>query len=167
MTQNLFYRLFWAIVLVALQIFVFGQVCLFGYATPAIYVYILCLLPLSTPRYAWLLWGFFVGLMVDMFSYSPGLGAASMTLTAMVTPLLLRLYIPKDTVEDHIPSFKLLSKWKYIWFVSSVVLFHQACFVLLEFFSFFRIWDMITAFLSSSLMTIIILLLFAKVREPQ
>lgn len=167
MTQNFLNRLLWTVILVALQALVFGQLCLFGYAAPSVYVYILCLLPLNTPRYVWLLWGFSVGFFVDLFSCAPGLGAASMTLTAMVAPLLLRLYIPKDTVEDYPPSFKQLGKWKYIWFVSSVVICHQACIVLLDFFSFFRFWDMIVAFLSSSLLTIAVVLLLAKIRESK
>ncbi len=63
------------------------------------YMYILCLQPLNTSRYAWLLWGFAVGLGADFFSETPGLGAASMTLTALCAPPLLRLFTPKDCLK--------------------------------------------------------------------
>ena len=69
MTLNFFNRLLWAVVLIVLQAFIFNQVCLFGYATPIIYVYILCLQPLNTPRYAWLFWGFGVGTITYIASY--------------------------------------------------------------------------------------------------
>ena len=165
MTLNFFNRLLWAVVLIVLQAFIFNQVCLFGYATPILYVYILCLQPLNTPRYAWLFWGFGVGLVADMFSVSPGLGAASMTITAMAAPVLLHLFAPKDSVEDMIPGFEELGRWKYIWFVTSVVFVHQASYVLLEFFSFFRVKDMVLVFLGGTVFTILLLLILENIRK--
>ena len=83
MAQNLLNRLVWALALVALQVLVFNHVHLWGYATPVVYVYVLCLFSLETSRGEWLLWGFFVGLFADMFTATPGLGAASLTFTAL------------------------------------------------------------------------------------
>ena len=88
MMQSFFSRLLWAFILLVFQGLVFNHIHFFGYATPVIYVYILCLQPLNTSRYAWLLWGFAVGLGADFFSETPGLGAASMTLTALCAPPL-------------------------------------------------------------------------------
>ena len=99
MMQSFFSRLLWAFILLVFQGLVFNHIHFFGYATPVIYVYILCLQPLNTSRYAWLLWGFAVGLGADFFSETPGLGAASMTLTALCAPPLLRLFTPKDCLE--------------------------------------------------------------------
>ncbi|MCD8317678.1 MAG: rod shape-determining protein MreD [Paraprevotella sp.] len=92
MVQSFFKRLLWAFVLLAFQVLVFNHIHWFGYATPIIYVYILCIQPLNTSRYTWLLWGFVVGLVADLFSETPGLGAASMTLTAMIAPLLILMF---------------------------------------------------------------------------
>lgn len=167
MTLSFFNRLLWAIILMILQVFIFNQVCLFGYATPIIYVYILCLQPLNTPRYEWLLWGFSVGLLADFFSSTPGLGAASMTITAMIAPLLLQLFAPKDSVENMTPGFVGLGTWKYVWFVTGVVFIHQMSYVLLEYFSFFRMSDMILVCLSGTLFTILIILLLEKIRKTK
>ena len=101
MMQSFFSRLLWAFILLVFQGLVFNHIHFFGYATPVIYVYILCLQPLNTSRYAWLLWGFAVGLGADFFSETPGLGAASMTLTALCAPPLLRLFTPKDCSGRH------------------------------------------------------------------
>ena len=56
MMQSFFSRLLWAFILLVFQGLVFNHIHFFGYATPVIYVYILCLQPLNTSRYAWLLW---------------------------------------------------------------------------------------------------------------
>ena len=54
MMQSFFSRLLWAFILLVFQGLVFNHIHFFGYATPVIYVYILCLQPLNTSRYAWL-----------------------------------------------------------------------------------------------------------------
>lgn len=164
MVQSFFTRLVWTLVLLVVQVLVFNHIHLFGYATPVIYVYILCLQPLDTPRYSWLLWGFFTGVVADMFSGTPGVGAASMTLTAMCAPVLLRLMVPKDSVEDMVPGYYTLGSWKFVWYVSLLVLLQQAAFIVLEVFSFFDFPDMLYTYLGSSLLTVVFILVLASMR---
>ena len=45
MMQSFFSRLLWAFILLVFQGLVFNHIHFFGYATPVIYVYILCLQP--------------------------------------------------------------------------------------------------------------------------
>lgn len=164
MVQSFFTRLLWCVALLLLQVLVFNHIHLFGYATPVIYVYILCLQPLDTPRYSWLLWGFFTGLVADLFSETPGVGAASMTLTAMCAPVLLRLMVSKDSAEDMVPHYSTLGNMKFIWYVVLVVLLQQAAFLMLEIFSFFNAWDMLCTYLGSSILTVIFILVLAGMR---
>ena len=49
-------RVIWGIVLLVVQGLVFNHISLFGYATPVIYIYMLCIQPQNTSRSAWLLW---------------------------------------------------------------------------------------------------------------
>ena len=164
MVQSFFTRLLWVVVLLLLQVLVFNHIHLLGYVTPVIYVYILCLQPLDTPRYAWLLWGFFTGLAADLFSGTPGVGAASMTLTAMCAPVLLHLMVPKDSVEDMVPDYYTLGRWKFVWYVLLLVLLQQAMFLVLEIFSFFNVLDMLYTYLGSSALTIVFILVLANMR---
>ena len=77
------------------------------------------------------------------FSETPGLGAASMTLTALCAPPLLRLFTPKDCLEDMVPGYRTLGGWNYIWYVTLLVLLQQASVMMLEIFSFFSALDML------------------------
>lgn len=165
MARIVFSRLVWAIALLLLQGLVFNHVLLLGYATPLVYVYILCLLPSDTPRYAWLLWGFFTGLAADMFSETPGVGACSMTLTAMCAPRLLHLFMPKDVVENTVPNFREPGAWKYVAYVTLLVLLQQGAALLLEMLSFYNPIDMLFTYLGGSLLTIVLLLALEKARE--
>lgn len=163
MAQSFLSRLIWAVALWISQGLVFNQIHLWGYATPVAYVYILCLQPLNAPRYEWLLWGFATGLAADLFTETPGLGAASMTLAALVAPRLLSLFAPKDCVDDLVPGLKTL-RWKYVWYVSLLVLLQQGTALLLEFFSFFNAPDMLYTYLGSSALTIALILALDKMR---
>lgn len=165
MARIVFSRLVWALSLLLLQGLVFNHVLLLGYATPLVYVYILCILPSDTPRYAWLLWGFFTGIAADMFSTTPGVGACSMTLTAMCAPRLLQLFMPKDVVENTVPTYHVPGAWKYITYVVLLVLLQQGAALLLEMFSFCDPMDMLFTYLGSSLLTIVLLLALEKARE--
>ena len=127
-------------------------------------VYILCLQPLDTSRCGWLLWGFFAGLASDFFSGVPGVGAVSMTLAAMCAPRILALFAPKDCLEDMVPGYLTLGGWKYVQYVSWLVLLQQAAAVVLEFFSFFNGLELLYTYLCSSALTAVLLLVLEKMR---
>ena len=164
MARSFFSRLVWMAALVLLQALVFNHIHWFGYATPYVVVYILCLQPLDTSRCGWLLWGFFAGLASDFFSGVPGVGAVSMTLAAMCAPRILALFAPKDCLEDMVPGYLTLGGWKYVQYVSWLVLLQQAVAVVLEFFSFFNGLELLYTYLCSSALTVVLLLVLEKMR---
>ena len=164
MARSFFSRLVWMAALVLLQALVFNHIHWLGYATPYVVVYILCLQPLDTSRCGWLLWGFFAGLASDFFSGVPGVGAVSMTLAAMCAPRILALFAPKDCLEDMVPGYLTLGGWKYVQYVSWLVLLQQAVAVVLEFFSFFNGLELLYTYLCSSALTVVLLLVLEKMR---
>ena len=104
------------------------------------------------------------GLGADFFSETPGLGAASMTLTALCAPPLLRLFTPKDCLEDMVPGYRTLGGWNYIWYVTLLVLLQQASVMMLEIFSFFSALDMLYTYLGSSALSIVLILVLERMR---
>ena len=82
------------------QVLVFNHIHLFGYATLLLFVYFVVMFPRNYPRWAMLLWSFFLGLFADLFSNTPGIAAASLTLIAFAQPYLLDLFIPREAPEN-------------------------------------------------------------------
>ena len=119
---------------------------------------------MEASRIEWLLWGFFVGLVADIFTATPGLGAASMTFTALCAPVLLRLFTPKDGGEGLAPTYRTLGRWKYVGYVTSLVLCHQAAMLLFELFSFFNPIDMLIAYVGSSALTLMLVLVLGRLQ---
>lgn len=89
MTQDFLKRAGWFLVFVLAQAMVLGRIHLFGVATPLLYVYFVTQLPRNYPKWASLLWGFMMGLLVDIFSNTPGMASASLTLIAAIQPYYL------------------------------------------------------------------------------
>ncbi len=165
MAYGFLLRIVWAMGLVLLQALVFNHIHLWGYATPVVCAYVLCLQPLRQSRSLWLLWGFCTGLASDLFSQTPGVGAASMTLAAFCAPPLLRLFAPKDSADDMVASYRTLGRWKYVGYVFALLLLQQGAAVLLEMFSFADTADLLITWVASVGLTLPLLLLMERMRS--
>lgn len=153
------------IVLCLLQALVLNRIHLFDCATPLLYV----MLPLSfrpnQPRWATLLWCFSMGLLVDVFSNTAGLAAASMTVVGMLQPYLLPAFISREEEETFQPSLSSLGWMKFIAYAFILVFIFCLTFFTLETFSFFDvvIWAMSVG--GSTLITLFIILALEKIRS--
>ena len=95
MTQDFLKRAGWFLVFVLAQAMVLSRIHLFGVATPLLYVYFVTQLPRSYPKWAGLLWGFLMGLLIDIFSNTPGMASASLTLIAAIQPYYFELFVSR------------------------------------------------------------------------
>ena len=73
---KILHRMKWFLGLVLLQVLVLNQVHIGGYATPFFYIYFILKFNSRVGRNNLMLWSFFLGLTVDVFSNTPGMNAA-------------------------------------------------------------------------------------------
>ena len=110
--------------LVVMQVFVFNHVHLFGYATPLPYIYFLLTLPSTTPRWAYVVLGFALGLLVDLFTNTPGMAAGATCLLGLLLPFLLQRFGPADSDDEPFTPSPGSMEWgpflRYV-FVASLV----------------------------------------------
>ena len=138
MTIDILKRAGWFAVFVLVQAVVLGRIHLFNCATPLLYVYFVLQFPRNYPKWGILLWSFMLGLMVDSFSNTPGLAAASLTLIAAIQPYYFELFVPRDSVEDLKPALSTLGSLRYSYYVIPLVLLYCLVFYSLELFNFFN-----------------------------
>ncbi len=160
-------RFLWMVVLVAAQMLVFNHVHLLGYATPLPFVYFVLLFPLGTERWSILLWGFFCGLLTDIVSLTPGVGAGAMTLTAFFQPPLFQLMAPKDAVEALQPSYAAMGFADYARYAAILTFVFTLTYFLLLSFSFQHLADLAIAFGSSWVLTLVLCLIFEGFRKKK
>lgn len=149
------HRIGWFIGLILLQVLVLNNVHIAGYATPFLYVYFILKFASGTSRNELMLWAFFIGLTIDIFSNTPGMNAAATVLLAFVRPLLLRLFTPRETLESIVPSFKSMGIFPFIKYIVAGVLIQHLMLLTIEYFSFTSLWLLLLRVIICTLLTVI------------
>ena len=126
-------------ILVLAQVIVFNHICLFNVAVPLVFIYLLVRLPITLSVNWMLTIGFFLGLIVDIFSDTYGMNTLACTIEAMMRKPILRLYVPRE--EDLTrpePSMYSLGTATYLKFLLTLTLLYFSLIFLIEAFSFFN-----------------------------
>ena len=160
MSADFFKRLGWFALFFLAQVIVLGRIHLFHYATPLFYVYFVTMFPRNYPKWSVLLWSFLLGLIIDIFSNTPGLAASVMTILAAIQPYYLELYVPRDSADNLQPSMKTLGPVKYAYYVVPMVLLYCLLFYCLEMFTFFNAFYWLMCVVGSTLLTIVLIFTF-------
>lgn len=155
----------WLLVLVLVQVLILNHVHLFGIATPLFYVYFIILFQRNYPRWALLLWGFVMGLLIDIFSNTPGVNSASLTLMALIQPYLLHPFIPRDSAEDMQPGIRTLGTASFCYYSFLMVFIFCVVFFTLDMFSFFNILFWLECVGGSTALTYLLILVIENVRR--
>lgn len=153
------------IILLLVQALVFNHIHLFDCATPLLYVYFVIPMHKSSQRWATLLWCFSMGICIDIFSNTPGMAAASMTLLGLLQPGVLSLFVQHDSPDDLRPSPGTLGTAKYVSYVSILVLVHCLAFFSLEAFNFQNWLQWLACVGGSTLLTVLLVLVIENVRK--
>ncbi len=152
------------VVFILAQATVFGHIHLFGVATPLLYVWFVAKFPTGYPKWAVLLWSFFLGLAVDIFSNTPGAAAGSLTLLGLLQPLLLWLFVPRNAADNLVPSFHTLGV-KFIYYTTMLVLIYCLVFFSLETFSYFDLARWSLCVVGSAVFTLVLILTVESVSQ--
>lgn len=150
-------RLLCMALLLLLQGLVLNRVSVLGYATPMPYLSFILMFRRGTGRKTLLLWGFFTGLLADLFTDSPGVAAASLTWVALLQPRLLGLFIPRDSADDLQPAPRTMGLWAFLRYLFTATFFFQAAYYLLAAFSFAHVEDLGWNILGGTLTTAILI----------
>ena len=108
------HKIGWFICLVLLQVLILNNVHIAGYATPFLYIYLILKFESDVSRNTLMLWAFFLGLTVDVFSDTPGMNAAATVLLAFLRPIFLRLFVPRDTLDTLIPAVRTMGSFPFL-----------------------------------------------------
>lgn len=165
MIAHSLHRLSLLVVFCLAQALVFNRIHIFNCATPLAYVYFAIIMPRGYPKWASLLWAFFMGLSVDAFNNTPGLASASMTLVAALQPYLLELFLPRDAEENIEASMKSLGGGNFAMLSTALVLVYCLTFFTLEAFSFFNWLHWLACVVGSVLLTLVMVFTFESVRK--
>ena len=159
-------RTAWFVLLCLLQALVFNHVHIAGVATPMPYVFFLLVLRSDTPHWVYVACGFLMGLAIDLFTGTPGMAAASLCLTGLLAPWLLRAFTRSDGDADEAfaPSAKTMKWGGFMGYAASLVLVNCIGFFLIETFSFFNWMYLLLATGSSAALSLCFIVAIELIR---
>lgn len=138
MNADLLKGILLSLVLCLAQALVFNRIHLLGVATPLMHVCLIIGIRRSTPRWLSIVWAFCMGLLIDVFENTPGVTASSLTLAALLQPMLLELFLSRDADDSLMPSVATLGFAKYCYFSALLLFIYTVVFFTVEMFTFFN-----------------------------
>jgi len=165
MNIDFIHRIGLMVFFILVQVLILNHIHLFNVATPLVYVYFILLFPRNQQRWVSILLAFFLGLILDSFSNTPGETAFALTLTAFLQPYFLSLYLERDNSDNFTPSMAKMGFMRYATYV--LLLTFIFCFTLftLEAFSFFNWAQWLLCILGSWGVTSLIIIAIDSVRK--
>jgi rod shape-determining protein MreD len=154
------------VLLILLQILLFNNIQFSGYVNPYVYIMVILLLPAVTPHWLLLIVSFLTGLIIDLFSGSPGMHTSATVLAGFSRPYVLRIISPRDGYESG-PDLSMKDyglRWFFIY-ATTIVLIHHIVLFYLEVFSFNGFFRTLLRVLLSSIFTIGFILLIERYRK--
>ena len=165
MALDLLHRLSMFLVLLLAQVLILNHVHLLGVATPLLYVYFAITFRRGFPRWITLLSCFFLGLLVDMFSSTPGLAAGSLTLIGFFQPVLGEWVAPRDSAEDLAVSLTTMGFGGFAFLSGVLTMVYCLVFFTLEAFSFFDWLVWLERIFASAVLTWVLMMAIESVRS--
>lgn len=136
--------------------------------TPFIYPLFILMLPFDVKGWVLLIWAFFTGLTIDMFSDTMGMHASASVFMAFLRPFIIRLISVKSDFEPG--SEPRIDNNGFLWifiYTSLLIFFHHTILFFVETFRLNEIFHVLfRALLSSVLSTLIIMLAHLLMAKP-
>ncbi|MDR2138823.1 MAG: rod shape-determining protein MreD [Tannerella sp.] len=124
-------------VFVLLQVWVLNNLHLFRIVEPFLYICVILKLPMQITRSQGILISFLLGLVIDIFSNTPGMHAAACTLIGFLRYPLIRVYVEKEIMENVTPSYHTFGSAAFMRYAATLTAIHHVTLFLIESVSLF------------------------------
>jgi rod shape-determining protein MreD len=147
------------------QALMLNRIQLFHCAVPLLYVYFVISFRRGYQRWAILLWSFFMGLVADMFTNTPGVAAASLTLTGLLQPYIVEVLLPHDADDDIRAAAATLGFWRFVGLAAILTFVFCFAYFALEQFTFFNFFYWLSCVFGSTLLTLLFIVTLETLRK--
>ena len=159
MSRNIAANIVIALCLILCQVLICNHIMLFNVAMAFIFIYVIVALPIDL-KADWLLTiAFFCGLIVDVFSNTPGVNSLSCTLLAIMKQPVFYAYVPRDDRTKSIsPSLRDLGFGVYGKYLLTMSAIYCVLAFTIEYFNFADVKEIVIMSAASALLTFLVLL---------
>ena len=157
MTKTVIQFIVLFLALVVLQL-VCNKIVLFNIAMPVVFIYLILRLPVNLHS-GWVLTvAFFSGLLMDIFTNTPGMNSLACTMMAAVRRPVFNLFVSRENdMNIPIPSVDSMGIGDYFKYIATLVTIYCALIFLIQAFSLHNIVLTLARIAGSSILSIIII----------
>lgn len=156
----------WFLLCWVAQVLIFNHLAVMG-GIVLFYLYVLIKMPVEYNRPLQIFLGFLLGLLIDIFSNTPGMNAlTSATIMWMRMPIL-HLYVVADDFKAGNPGRKTIGQSMYLRFCITMVVCHAILLYLVEAFTCFNFLHMLVKILVSATLTSVAFLAVEEFQNRQ
>ena len=160
MVINLFKYSLVFVVSVLLQVLIFNNILIARMISPFFYILFILLLPFNTPRALLLFLSFMLGLIVDIFTNTPGVHASAAILIGFIRPGVLQLISSRETLESvTAPRVENMGISWFAGYTTILVIIHHLFLFIIEAFTFEGILITLLRVVLSSILSVILIVL--------
>jgi len=153
------------ILLLFLQVLLFDNLHWLGLVHPFIYIWAIILLPIELPRWAQMLIGATVGMVMDLFTHAPGIHMAGCVMIAYLRPLLVAGVVQDiDRLKGAVTS-NVIGMANWLRILAILVAVHHIIVFMLEAFTFAHFGFTLLQIILSGVFSYTLILMLEYVRK--
>jgi len=157
MINTFFKYALYFVLYILVQILILNRILYMEFINPYLYILFILTLPSTIKLEATLIIAFFLVLIIDIFSGTPGFNASVTVLIAYIRPLFQKAFGPREEHDFIIPSFKSYGVGMFLQYAVYLVLIHHFLFFLIEAGSFTHFGQIVIKTVCSVLFTMLLI----------
>jgi len=147
---------FYFVLYILVQVLILNNIQFLGFVNPYLYILFIITLPSTVTKDVTLLIAFLMGIIIDIFSGTPGFNAFATVAVAYVKPFFQKAFGPREEHDFLIPSFRTYGIGMFLQYCGSLVIIHHLLFFLIESSSLSRLGDVILRTICCAIFTMLI-----------
>jgi len=151
--------------LLTAQIIIFNNIDLFGYINPFPYILFIILFPVNGNKQLLIVTSFLLGIIMDIFSNSGGVHAASSLILAYARPYIFKFSFGLSYEYQTIKINDSLTPERFSFLLLSVVIHHFTLFIL-EVFQLSSLFDILFRTIIGTLFTLLVCIILIYIFKP-
>lgn len=153
------------VLLLFLQVLLLDNLHWLGLVHPFVYIWAIMLLPMELPRWMQMVLGAAIGMLMDLFTHTPGVHMAACVMIAYLRPLVLSRYVQDVERMKGAVSIKGIGIGTYIELLSILIIVHHSMVFLLEAFTFDHFGYTLLQILLSGVLSFAMIMMLEYVRK--
>ena len=148
------------VVSVLMQVLIFNNILILRMIAPFFYILFILLLPFDTPRVLLLFLSFLLGLLIDVFTNTPGVHASASLIIGFLRPGVLRLISPREMLDSVLaPRVENMGLNWFAGYTTFMVVIHHFFLFFIEAFTFNDMLITLIRIVLSSVLSIVLIVL--------